>query len=86
VKATKRKSKQKRTIKRKKRRELYDGDIVDPVVLYAGVSGGGEDEASCHGDTGGPIFDQESTRSKSWGYGLDQCDHTPVFKETLMLA
>jgi hypothetical protein len=32
VKATQRKSKKKRTIKRKKRRELYDGDIFDPVM------------------------------------------------------
>jgi secreted trypsin-like serine protease len=64
VNVTQRKSKQKKTIKRKKRRELYDGDIVDPVMPYASVSGGGEDEDSCQGDTGGPIFDQESTRSE----------------------
>ncbi len=52
----------KRTIKRQRRRELYDGDIVNPVMLYAGVSGGGKDEDVCQGDTGGPNFDQESTR------------------------
>jgi hypothetical protein len=54
-KATQRKSKQKRTIKEKKRRELYDGGIVDPTMLYAGVSGGGEDEDRCQGDAGGPF-------------------------------
>jgi hypothetical protein len=43
VKATQGKSKQKRTIKRKKRRELYDGEIFDPAMLYASVSGGGEE-------------------------------------------
>jgi secreted trypsin-like serine protease len=30
------------------------------------VSGGGEDEDSCQGDAGGPIYDQESTRSEWW--------------------
>jgi hypothetical protein len=60
---TQRKSKQKRTIKRKKKGAV-DGDIVDPVMPYAGVSGGCEDEISCQGDTGGPTFDQEITRSE----------------------
>jgi hypothetical protein len=32
VEVAQRQSKQKRTIKRKKRGELYDGDIVDPVM------------------------------------------------------
>jgi hypothetical protein len=41
-----------RPIKRKRRRELYYGDIVDPVVLFAGVSSGGEDENSCQSDSG----------------------------------
>jgi hypothetical protein len=50
VKATERKRKPKRTIKRKKRRELYDSDVVDPVMLYAGVFGSGED--SCQDDRG----------------------------------
>jgi hypothetical protein len=36
-KATQRKSNEKRTIKRKKRRELYDGDSIDPIMLHAGV-------------------------------------------------
>jgi hypothetical protein len=49
--------------------DLYDGDIVDSVMLCAGVPGGGKD--SCQGDSGGPIFDQEGTQIGvvSWGYG-----------------
>jgi trypsin len=48
---------------------LYNGDIVDSVMLCAGVPGGGKD--SCQGDSGGPIFDQEGTQIGvvSWGYG-----------------
>jgi hypothetical protein len=48
-----------------------NGDNVDPVMLYDGVSGG-EDENSCEGDTGGPICDQGSTRSK-WRAGAGGC-------------
>jgi secreted trypsin-like serine protease len=33
--------------------DLYDGDIVDSVIFYAGVPGGGED--SCQVDAGGPF-------------------------------
>jgi len=49
--------------------ELYNGDIVDSVMLCAGVPGGGKD--SCQGDSGGPIFDQEGTQIGvvSWGIG-----------------
>jgi hypothetical protein len=49
--------------------DLYNGDIVDSVMLCAGVPGGGKD--SCQGDSGGPIFDQEGTQIGvvSWGYG-----------------
>jgi trypsin len=49
--------------------DLYNGDIVDSVMLCAGVPGGGKD--SCQGDSGGPIFDQEGTQVGvvSWGYG-----------------
>jgi trypsin len=48
---------------------LYNGEIVDSVMLCAGVPGGGKD--SCQGDSGGPIFDQEGTQVGvvSWGYG-----------------
>jgi hypothetical protein len=48
---------------------LYSGDIVDSVMLCAGVPGGGKD--SCQGDSGGPIFDQEGTQIGvvSWGVG-----------------
>ena len=48
---------------------LYNGDIVDSVMLCAGVPGGGKD--SCQGDSGGPIFDQEGTQVGvvSWGIG-----------------
>jgi hypothetical protein len=38
--------------------------IVDPLVPYVGLSGGGED--SCQGYTGGSISDRESTRSEWW--------------------
>jgi trypsin len=41
-------------------KDLYDGDIIDSVMLYAGVPGGGED--SCQGDSGGPIFDRRIRR------------------------
>jgi hypothetical protein len=44
-----------------------DGDIVDSVMLGAGVPGGSED--SCQGDSGIPIFDRESMRPE----GLDRC-------------
>jgi hypothetical protein len=49
--------------------DLYDGDIVDSIMLCAGVPGGGKD--SCQGDSGGPIFDQEGTQIGvvSWGAG-----------------
>jgi trypsin len=49
--------------------DLYGGDIVDSVMLCAGVPGGGKD--SCQGDSGGPIFDQEGTQIGvvSWGIG-----------------
>jgi secreted trypsin-like serine protease len=49
-------------------KDLYDGDIIDSVMLYAGVPGGCED--SCQGDSGGPIFDRESTRFEE----LDRCN------------
>jgi trypsin len=58
---------------------LYGGDIVDSVMLCAGVPGGGKD--SCQGDSGGPIFDQEGTQVGvvSWGYGCAQAKFPGVY-------
>lgn len=48
---------------------LYSGEIVDSVMMCAGVPGGGKD--SCQGDSGGPIVDQDGNLVGvvSWGYG-----------------
>jgi hypothetical protein len=58
---------------------LYGGDIVDSVMLCAGVPSGGKD--SCQGDSGGPIFDQEGTQVGvvSWGYGCAQAQYPGVY-------
>lgn len=58
---------------------LYDGDIVDSVMLCAGVPGGGKD--SCQGDSEGPILDQDSTQIGvvSWGYGCAQANYPGVY-------
>lgn len=51
----------------------YDGDIVEEVMLCAGVPGGGKD--SCQGDSGGPLVmkspdgDHVQVGVVSWGYG-----------------
>jgi hypothetical protein len=55
--------------------DLYDGDIIDSVMLYAGVPGGGAD--SFQGDSGGPIFYRESTRLER----LDRCDDLHAVEE-----
>jgi trypsin len=58
---------------------LYDGDIIDSVMLCAGVDGGGKD--SCQGDSGGPIFDQDRVQVGvvSWGYGCAQENYPGVY-------
>lgn len=50
----------------------YDGDIIEDVMLCAGVTGGGKD--SCQGDSGGPIVVKTDDGHVqvgvvSWGYG-----------------
>jgi secreted trypsin-like serine protease len=50
----------------------YDGDIIEDVMLCAGVTGGGKD--SCQGDSGGPIVRKTDEGHiqvgvVSWGYG-----------------
>jgi trypsin len=47
----------------------YSGGIIDPIMLCAGVTGGGKD--SCQGDSGGPIVnaDGEQVGVVSWGVG-----------------
>jgi hypothetical protein len=60
----------------------YNGEIVEDVMLCAGVPGGGKD--SCQGDSGGPIIDSNGAQVGivSWGYGCGQPQFPGVYART----
>jgi trypsin len=59
--------------------QQYGGDIIDSIMICAGVSGGGKD--SCQGDSGGPIFNEagEQVGVVSWGIGCAQANYPGVY-------
>lgn len=64
----------------------YSGEVVQDVMLCAGVDGGGKD--SCLGDSGGPIFTVTESGAVakqvglvSWGYGCAQPNYPGVYAE-----
>jgi len=59
--------------------QQYGGDIIDSIMICAGVSGGGKD--SCQGDSGGPIFNEagEQVGVVSWGAGCARPNSPGVY-------
>jgi len=57
----------------------YSGEIVEDVMLCAGIPGGGKD--SCQGDSGGPIIDTSGVQVGivSWGYGCGRPEFSGVY-------
>jgi hypothetical protein len=59
--------------------QQYGGDIIDSIMICAGVSGGGKD--SCQGDSGGPLFNPagEQVGVVSWGVGCARANYPGVY-------
>lgn len=57
----------------------YNGEIVEDIMLCAGVPGGGKD--SCQGDSGGPIINSDGVQVGivSWGYGCGRPEFSGVY-------